>query len=259
MTEDAAVEETEIEAEAKIEESQDEEQVKEPSESSTENEELEESKETSGVQKRIDELTRNYREAQRERDYYKELANKQPEPIKIDETPKTLEDFEYDEQKYHAYMLDQAREYALKAVREEQGKETSNRTQQAFREREAAFAKDTEDYERYAHDVNLTITQPMAEIIREMDQGPAVLYHLGKNPDIADAISKLSPLAQARELGKMEANISIKPEKPVSQAPPPPPKIKAADPAIKIDPKSPESDKLSTAEWLKKRNKQVRG
>jgi hypothetical protein len=73
----------------------------------------------------------------------------------------------------------------------------------------------------------------MGEVITEMDNGPEVLYYLGKNPDIASQLSQLPPLSAARELGRIEAKILNKPSgEKVSKAPSPAPKITAAEPAI---------------------------
>jgi hypothetical protein len=42
----------------------------------------------------------------------------------------------------------------------------------------------------------------MAETIQSSDIGPELAYYLGTNPKEADRISRLHPLAQAKEIGK---------------------------------------------------------
>lgn len=219
-----------IEAEAEVVE----EEPQEPSESSTEKEEPEKSK----VQERIDELTRLRRETERERDYWKEQASKPPEPVKPLEL-KTLEDFDYDEKAYQAYFIEtstsQAVEAAKQALKEESLQREAKTRQKAFETKESKYAEDVTDYMKVTRDENLRLTKEMVDIVALSDDGPSVLYYLGKNPDISAAIADLSPLAAAREIGRIEAKLSKEP-KSASKAPPPPPKIKGGDPVIKKSP-----------------------
>jgi len=99
----------------------------------------------------------------------------------------------------------------------------------------------------------------MADVAMDMENGPEVLYYLGKNPALADEIARLSPLSAARELGRIEAKLLNKPEaEKVSKAPAPAPKIAAVESSMKVSPTSPDSDKISTEDWMKQRNKQLR-
>jgi hypothetical protein len=224
-----------------------------------------------GVQKRLDELTRNWREAERREAALLALLQQQrtapeaPQPT-ADDKPKTLADFEYDEGKFQAYIFDQAEKRAADAAKREltaaQEREATERRKASFRSRSAEFAKTVEDFDSVARNPDLPISADMAEVIQDSDDGPALLYHLGKNPDIAEKIAQLPPKAAARELGKIEARLAYerekaKPEK-VSKAPPPPPKVEGANPGnLNVKPDDPDSDKLSDAEWARLRNKQI--
>jgi hypothetical protein len=98
-------------------------------------------------------------------------------------------------------------------------------------------------------------TPEMAQVIKESELGTALAYHLAENPDKSAAIAQLPPLAQARELGRIEARIQAEkanPKPPVSQAPPPVNKVEAAD--AKVD-KSP--SEMSDTEFAKWRKKQI--
>jgi hypothetical protein len=58
----------------------------------------------------------------------------------------------------------------------------------------------------------------------ESEKGADLLYHLGKNPDIARTLYQTFDRDPARaliELGRLEARISVPTSKPVSKAPPP--------------------------------------
>jgi hypothetical protein len=256
MTDDAPVaDEIEVEAEAEAVEIESEEQVNQeetPSESSPE-------KESNGVQKRIGELTRKQREAERERDYWRKQAmDKAPEPEP--EPPpvevKTLEDFDYDEEKFQSYIFQQAKAEAKEAARQAYEEETQRTTQQqrirSFQGKEKEFAKGVEDYYDYAHS-DIPVTQEMADLIAESDSGPSILYHLGKNPDIAENIAYLPPVQMAREIGRLEVKLSEKPEKSVSKAPPPPPKVEGIDNAI---PKT-IKDNMTQDQWNEHRRKVI--
>jgi len=51
----------------------------------------------------------------------------------------------------------------------------------------------------------------MAQSIQYSDVGPDIAYHLGTNPKEADRISKLPPILQAKEIGRIEANLANNP------------------------------------------------
>jgi hypothetical protein len=78
-----------------------------------------------------------------------------------------------------------------------------------------------QDFDKIALDTSLPISTAMAGIIKGMDQGPDVLYHLGSNPATAHRIAMLPPVEAAMELGRLEATL---------QAPPPRQKTKAPEP-----------------------------
>src|SRR6185369_2469317 len=191
------------------------------------------------VQKRIDELTRRRYDAERERDYWREHAQRvqepKPEPKPPAEAPqdvgKTLADFAYDESKYQAYLFKQAESRAVaaaEAVLSKKQTETARfQTVTAHKERESEFAKKVPDYFEVAH--YAPITESMAEIIMESDNSAELAYPLGKNSQVALNLSRLPPLQQAREIGRLEAKLAGKPTPAqVSGAPPPAPRLENA-------------------------------
>lgn len=223
------------------------------------------------VQKRIDELTRKRYDAERERDYIRqerdylrEQARPKAEPAPV-EAPqaigKTLADFAYDESKYQDYLFKQAETRAVaaaeKVLSQKQTETARFQVVSAHKEREAEFAKKVPDYFEIAH--YAPITESMAEIVMDSDISAELAYHLGKNRQVALNLSRLSPLQQAREIGRIEAKLAAKPTPAaVSNAPPPAPRLdNAGNPGGSAKPDAPESDKLSDAEWSRLRNKQV--
>lgn len=251
-----------------VEEVEEEQKSEELSESSTETQKAEPEKEEKpdGVTARIDELTRLRRQAERDAEYWRRQAQ-QKEPEKPEEAApepvKTLEDFDYDEGAYQQHLFARARaeavEEAKRVLKDEQSQQTTAKKLTEFRGKEAEFSKSVEDYTEVVTNPNLSISQEMVDVSMEMENGPEVLYYLGKNPALADEIAHLSPLSAARELGRIEAKLLNKASgEKVSKAPAPTPKIAATEASTNLNPTKGESDKLSTEDWMKKRNKQLR-
>ncbi len=222
--------------------------------------------------KRFGEITAKYRETERERDYLRQqLQLRDQQQPKQAEKPKTLADFEYDETKFHSYMVEQAREAAKEAAREANNERRTQESNAArarkFQEREIAFEKETKDYREVAH--YAPISNEVAEIIQDLEAGPELAYFLGKHRDIALTISDLPPHIAAVELGRIDARLAqerkakaeafekAKLEKAVSNAPAPTPKLDGAGDPGSVRPDEADSDKLSDAEWARRRNKQL--
>ena len=124
-----------------------------------------------------------------------------------------------------------------------------------YREREEDVREKYADFEQVAYNPALPITQAMAETIHESDIGPEIAYYLGSNPTEAKRISQLSPLAQAKELGKIEDRLTKEPPaKKTTTAPPPIAPVKgqgSGNPSYDTtDPRS--ISTMSTSEWIEK-------
>lgn len=126
-----------------------------------------------------------------------------------------------------------------------------------YAEREEEVRAKYDDFEEVAYNPNLRITPEMAEVIKASDIGPEVAYHLGQNPKEAERISRLSPLVQAREIGKIEASLSSTPApaKKASSAPEPIKPVGSRATTAKYDTTDPRSTKvMSDSEWIKAEN-----
>jgi hypothetical protein len=223
-----------------------------------------------GVQKRIDELTRNWREAERRTEQLLEYVTRiqgdtaDQKQVEAAGTAPTLEQFGYDEGKYQAALMKFAETIADRKVSQklsewEQRQQQTARTQ-TFKQREADFASTVDDYAERVYDPSVPISSAMAEVIADSDIGPQLAYHLAENKDAAARIAAMSPVQAARELGKIEARLTAAKDapKPVSNAPPPPPRIASAGTDGEVRPDDPSSDKLSDKEWFERRTKQLR-
>jgi len=145
--------------------------------------------------------------------------------------------------------------------REQRREQSAVEVSYVAREDEARTKYD--DFDQVAHNPQLRITAAMAESIRSSDVGPDVAYFLGTNPKEADRISRLSPLVQAREIGRIEAKLIAEPPtaKKVSKAPAPiSPVTPRSAPSNVYDTTDPRSiDSMSTSEWIAaERRRQVK-
>lgn len=119
-----------------------------------------------------------------------------------------------------------------------------------------------DDFDQVAYNPNLRITTVMAQTIQASDNGPDVAYYLGTNPKEADRISRLPPLVQAKEIGKIEAKLaSDPPVKKISSAPAPiapvTPRSVGSPTYDTTDPRSLKT--MSTSEWIEAdRARQIR-
>jgi len=92
--------------------------------------------------------------------------------------------------------------------------------ERAYQTRVEEFRDRAPDYDQVVGNPNLSISPVMADAIKESDNGAAVAYFLGKNPTEAARIASLSLVAQAREIGRLEAKVTV-PTPRTTQAPPP--------------------------------------
>lgn len=174
------------------------------------------------VQKRIGELTRRQREAERERDYWREvaLAGKTPSQSppfagqtaaqggELDPDMPRVEQFA----SYEEFVDARADWRAEKRIREHEQAKTREQTVRQVQEKtQAAVAKAAEkfeDFEDVALSPELAMTPIMAEALLECENFAELAYHLGQHPEEAKRISRLSPAAQAREIGKLEVRLA---------------------------------------------------
>lgn len=200
------------------------------------------------VQDRIDELTRARREAEREAAYWRGKAESHAKPEQRQERPQ--QDAEPDPADYQYGETDSgyikalgaytARQEFMRLSQESQRRNAVQTVEQSWEQRQADFAKEKPDYYD-ALNRDWPCTQDMAAAIKTSDEGAAVAYHLAQNPTEARRIAALNPLAQVREIGKLEAKLaapaaSSTPIKTVSTAPGPAPQARGLKGQFKAAP-----------------------
>ena len=88
-----------------------------------------------------------------------------------------------------------------------------------------------DDFEAVALSPDLPITGEMLEALAECDNPTKVMYHLGKNSDLAAGIAAKTSAQQMREIAKLDMTIGSKPPKPIktTEAPDPISPVKGSD------------------------------
>lgn len=148
-----------------------------------------------GVQQRINEITRKRREAERR-------AERLEAKLKKLES-QSMDDLDYEDQIAHKTLNISRREQI-----ENDREAAQELAHEAYQARVEAASSKYPDYAQVTGNPNLAITPAMAETIMDSDYGPDIAYHLGKNPVEAARIAQLNPPSQARELGRIEAQVS---------------------------------------------------
>lgn len=212
-----------------------------------------------GVQKRLDELTRRANDERRLNERLIGLLEKSVlsgTAPKVDQAPsgppqrEQYETFEqYLEAKADYQVTQKVKEIEQKAERSKAEREVVQR-ETTWKQKLDAAATKFDDFEDVVFSDDLAITDVMGEAIKDSDVGPEVAYYLGKNASEAKRIASLSPVAQVREIGKIEAQLNSKPARQASKAPAPIEPVGSG----KASPGNPES--MSQAEYEALRKKQ---
>jgi hypothetical protein len=186
--------------------------------------------------------------AREQRKWEREQAQRAQPPVQP-ATPVAPEQFESTDAYVDALAAQKAEQ--LLAQREQNKQRTE--LLESYHDREEKAREKYDDFEQVAYNPNLPITDVMAQSIQSSDIGPEVAYHLGANPKEAERIARLSPILQAKEIGKLEAKLaSDPPVKKTSNAPTPISPITArstGSPAYDTtDPRSIKT--MSTSDWI---------
>ena len=186
--------------------------------------------------------------AREQRKWEREQQAKVTQQVTKTEVP-PIEHFESPDAYAEALAVKKAEE--MLAQREFQKQQAE--IEKAYYESEEEARAKYDDFEQVAYNPQLRVTDVMAETIKASDMGPDLAYWLGTNPKEADRISRLAPLLQAREIGKIEAKLAASPPvKPTTSAPAPITPVTArtsGNPSYDTtDPRSTKA--MSTSEWI---------
>jgi hypothetical protein len=164
------------------------------------------------VQARINEITaKRYAEQRRADAAEAELAKLKGAPAPIAKDPPKLEDFDFDETRHNAAMIEYQVETQLSAKAAEgvqQSKEDAARqAADAFAVKEAEFANATPGYSDAVANLPRFPADTL-DAIYSLDNGPQMAHYLGTHLDVADRIANASPVQAAMELGRIAASMA---------------------------------------------------
>ena len=195
--------------------------------------------------------------AREQRKWEREQAARQTVPVAPKEMP-SIDNFESTDAYAEALALRKAEELIAQRDRQKEQAEVV----ELYSEREEKARDKYDDFEDVVYNPKLRITDVMAETIQYSDLGPDLAYWLGSNPKEAERIARLSPILQAREIGKIEVRLSDNPPvKKTTSAPTPISPVTArSSGSPSHDTTDPRSIKtMSTSDWIEaERNRQIR-
>lgn len=191
-----------------------------------------------GFQKRISELTREKHEAKREAEQLRELlaralpAQQRTEAVVEQSDEPRSEQFTKYEDYVRALARYDAAQEARKALEGHRRQATEVDSEKARVARVTAFAEEVkrqgkevdgvEDALETVRSEGFPMTPAIAEYLLDADHKAALVKYLADNEDEAFRISRLSEIAQVKELAKVETRLASKPKPKTSSAPPPP-------------------------------------
>jgi len=188
--------------------------------------------------------------AREQRKWEREQAQRQSEQQVLKAAPTaSVDQFESPE----AYAEALAYQRAEELIAKREAAKQQSQVLESYQEREEAARDKYDDFEQVAYNPKLPITNVMAETIQSSDIGPELAYYLGSNPKDAERISRMTPLAQAKEIGKIEAKLAAEPPvKRTTSAPAPISPVTArSSGAPAYDTTDPRSTKTMTdSQWI---------
>jgi hypothetical protein len=204
----------------------------------------------SGFKERINQITREFRDADRGR----QVAEARAAALERDLIEMRQRARQIDPNDYLAQQTHETR----RVLKEESLQQERSQIERADSVKAMALAETfhakIEDAmeripdlgEKLATFERLPVTPESAEMIADSDKAAEIAYHLAKHPKEAIALAKMSPAMQGREIARLEAKLSA-PQKKTTAAPPPPhTKVAAGTPSGSVDP-----SKMSQAQYEK--------
>lgn len=195
-----------------------------------------------GVQKRIDELTREKYEAKRlldqeraERQRLQEYLTAQQKPQE-QTAPPSLEECGWDDEKHRVEVAKWAAKEQFKALQTEEQKQREmyqqHEQRQVFKQAVDGInergRKDFPDYDSVVlNNPAIVVTETMAAVLAQTENGQKIAYYLGNNPGESHRIASLPEVLQGVEIGRLESRLNSA-QKKTTTAPPPIKPVSAA-------------------------------
>ena len=137
-------------------------------------------------------------------------SDAEPDPSQFTdmfEYAKALTDFKVDQR------MGEERQKAVQAKVQAEKEQVLNTWMERVNQAKAAMP----DFERVVKSADMTVVNEVRDAIFESDVGPQLLYHLADNPEFVEKLQGMTPSAQLRQIGKLEAMFEKQDSKPVVQ------------------------------------------
>lgn len=199
------------------------------------------------AQERIAELTRLRRDAERDRDFYRDQALARQAPEKPAEQAQPTGDGRPDPADFEGGVYDpafidkltdwKAEQAVSRHLSERDARQTISTKVSAFETKVAELYPDGEPDGLKAFRALPTLPQGVSDVLLASDIAPKLAEHLGSNPGELARLSGLSPALQARELTQLETRLA-EPAKPIpktaTDAPEPAPQARGSGGQFKV-------------------------
>ena len=217
-----------------------------------------EKRSTRRFERRLDKLYRKAAEERARADLLeRQLAELKTPVTPVDPGEPKLEQFDFDVEKYATAKAKYETDKVLKQ-RESEARQSkaSAFQQQLVTSWEAKAARAEDKYDDFDEKVGKLDTRtPIGMAIMQADNGEEIAYHLATHLDEVKRIGALDPLAQVREIGKLEVRLAAQAEKPKTPSTAPAP-ISPVTGTTQASSEAPsEEDDMGT--WIRKRTKQL--
>lgn len=181
--------------------------------------------------------------------------SRQPPPASTPLPPPPNE-FDFDSAATYAEAL--AERKALELLNRRDAERQQQAVLEQYQAREDEAREKYDDFEQVAYNPRTPVTDTMAQAIQLSEIGPDLIYHLGSNPREAERIARLPPVSQAKEIGKLEAQLAANPPVRKSSSAPAPiapvtPRANGATAYSTDDPRSLKS--MDTSQWIEAERK----
>jgi hypothetical protein len=260
----------ETEAEEAKDESEDESAQSEESNDA----EKDKPKKKSGYQRRIDKLNARYSEERKAREALEHRLAQlersgEPKGEKVEAKAPTEGEPNPDDFENHSdyvkavtrWTIEQSQKTAKAEAEKQRLEQEQAELQKSHQGRVKAFAEKHEDFFEVLESVeHVPVSSAVMELLVSSENGPELMYELAKNAGELERVSKLSPLAAAREIGRIESRLQkaaeppkVEPKK-LTQAPKPIEPVGGSKGSVQ---KSLSDPSLTQAEYEAIRRKQI--
>jgi hypothetical protein len=253
-----------------VEATEEVEAAEQPVEESTTSENADQSEKPqrrSRAQERIDALTREKYERDRQIAQMQEqmaaLQQQMPQPQQPDDDIPRLADFGYDEDQYHAALkqwnqskIDSFQQQQYQAYEQQQRQAAELQQQALLREKVEKATERYPDFKEKVFDPSLPPLREMNptafEAILQSDSGTDVAYYLANNPQELYRFASMTPMQTVREITMMEMKLKAAPPKQVRTPSKPPSTVSQGASEAVTDP-----NKMDIDTWMKWRTSQL--